>query len=293
LVILPTFSHFITHLEPGQQNELAWRRLPPVLGANKFLRIKESNTRILAESATGDPILVAGVYGSGRVLALAVDSTSPWYRYGFQSEHQRFWRQAILWLAQKEDSLGDGVWVKLDQRRFNPGARVAFTVGANGADGSPLTDVTFEAKVVDPEGNEKSARLSPDGQQWMGSLEQLTHPGVYRLVVVARRDLEVVGSVQRRFMVLDQDLELSDPAASPQQLEQLARLTRDAGGKTLAPEQLPALLKQIQERPPKMEIEVQSKWQLADTELDAWLFFLCVVGLLCSEWFLRKKWRLV
>jgi hypothetical protein len=293
LVIVPTFAHFITRLESGGQNEQAWRRLPPIFGANKFQGVKETNTRVLAQTESGDPILVGGQFVRGRVLALAVDSLSPWYRYGFQAEHRQFWRQAILWLAQKEETLGDGVWVKLDQRRFTQGARVMFVAGATGADGDPMAGVTLEAKVLTPSGEEKSARLSPDGDQWLGAFEDLAEPGDYQLQVAARRGPETVGTVQRRFMVSDQDLELSDPAANPQQLEQLSALTRAVGGKTVAPEQLPALLEQIKQRPPKMEIEVQSKWQLADTERDAWLFFLGLVGLLCGELFLRKKWRLV
>jgi hypothetical protein len=236
---------------------------------------------------------VAGQYGGGRVLALAVDSTSPWYRHGFHAQHKRFWRQALLWLAQKEDALGDGVWAKLEQRRFPRGGRVTFTAGAGGPNGEPVTDAVFEAKVVNPQGTALPARLSPQGPHWEGAFDQLATPGDYRLEVIGRRDGQVLGSAQQRFMVFDRDLELSDPAANPQQLEQLALLTRDAGGKSLAPEQLPDLLRQIQKRPPKMEIDIQSKWQLADTEKDAWLFFLCVVGLLSGEWFLRKKWRLV
>lgn len=293
LEILPTFPHFITHLQSGARNKAAWQRLPPIFGANKFLRIKESNTRVLAQSATGDPILVAGVYGQGRVLALAVDSLATWYRHGFKSEHKRFWRQAILWLGQKEDAVGQGVWIKLDQRRFNPGAQVVFSAGANGPDGQPLADVTFEAKVTGPQAVAKPARLSPDGSRWSGTFQPEAGPGDYRIEVVGRQGQEAIGSAQRRFMVLDRDLELSDPAANPQQLQQLARLTADAGGKSLAPEQLPALLSHIQRQPQKMEIDVQSKWQLADTALDAWLFFLAVVGLLSVEWFLRKRWRLV
>jgi uncharacterized membrane protein len=293
LVILPSFAHFITQLESGARNEPAWRRLPTIFGANKFASVKETNTRVLAQAETGEPILVGGQFGRGRVLALAVDSLAPWYRYGHQAEHKRFWRQAILWLAQKEDSLGDGVWLRLEQRRYVEGAPVMFVAGATGPDGNAMDGVTLQARVVDPQGEEKPARLSPDKDQWSGSFEDTTTPGDYVLEVAARRGLEVVGSVRRRFMVLDQDLEMTDPAANPQQLEQLAGMTSEVGGKTLAPEQLPALLRQIKERPPKMEIEVQTKWQLADTERDAWLFFLCLVGLLCGEWFLRKKWRLV
>jgi hypothetical protein len=185
LTILPARPHFITRLRPGQQNETAWKQLPPILGANKFSRLKESNTQVLAQTAGGDPILVAGQYVAGRVLALAVDSTSPWYRYGFHTEHKRFWRQAILWLARKDDALGDGVWAKLDQRRLYRGERIAFTAGATGADTQPLTDVVLEAKVVGPQGGDAGV-ISPDGQQGR-TLEPMATPGDL-LEAVGRRD---------------------------------------------------------------------------------------------------------
>ena len=70
-------------------------------------------------------------------------------------------------------------------------------------------------------------------------------------------------------------------------------MTKEVGGRVLAPEDLPALLREIRDRPPQMEVEVQTKWQLADTARDAWLFFLACVLLLTGEWFLRKKWGLV
>jgi hypothetical protein len=42
-----------------------------------------------------------------------------------------------------------------------------------------------------------------------------------------------------------------------------------------------------------MEIEVQEKWQLADTARDAWSFLLLFVAILTTEWSLRKRWGLV
>jgi hypothetical protein len=61
----------------------------------------------------------------------------------------------------------------------------------------------------------------------------------------------------------------------------------------VAPEQVPALLEDIRDRPPDLEIEVQTKWQLADTARDAWSVLLLFVLVLTGEWFLRKKWGLV
>jgi hypothetical protein len=53
------------------------------------------------------------------------------------------------------------------------------------------------------------------------------------------------------------------------------------------------LLEEIRDQPPELEIEVQTKWQLADTGADAWSFFLVLVALLTTEWTLRKRWGLV
>jgi len=61
----------------------------------------------------------------------------------------------------------------------------------------------------------------------------------------------------------------------------------------IAPEQLPALLEQLRDQPPEMDIEIQTKWQLADTPRDAWTLLILLVALLTAEWALRKKWGLV
>ncbi len=92
---------------------------------------------------------------------------------------------------------------------------------------------------------------------------------------------------------MDQDVELSNPAADPDQMARLANFTRESGGRVVAPEQLPALLEEIKQNPPKMVEEVLTRWQLADTWWDAWLVLACLVALLGTEWFLRKRWGLV
>ena len=65
---------------------------------------------------------------AGRVLAFAGDSTWRWFMKGFQREHKRFWRQVTLWLAKKDESTDQTVWVKLPQaRRFPPATRIDFS----------------------------------------------------------------------------------------------------------------------------------------------------------------------
>ena len=305
LLMLPSETpHFITHLAGPEQNMGRWRELPPLLGANRFSGLKSRGAVVLAEAADKTPLLVEGQYGNGRVLAFAGDSTYRWFRHGKQAEHKRFWRQVILWLAKKEDTDDQDVWVRLDQRRYPQGSQVDFELGARNTDGDPILDANFEVVIADPDDHEskvvvsrdsvRSSNGSPDGDaQWRGHAGPFEQPGDYTVRVTATRNGSEIGSTERQFAIQATDLELVDPAANPSQLEMLANLTREAGGQSLAPEDLPELVRQIGENPPNAEIEYQSKWQITDTWLGAWGLFVTAIGLLSTEWFLRKRWGLV
>jgi hypothetical protein len=93
--------------------------------------------------------------------------------------------------------------------------------------------------------------------------------------------------------VLDQDLELSNPAADPDRLARLARQTEDVGGAFVAAEELPPMLEKILDTPRKSSVSIQSKWRLGDRLWEAWAMFLALVALLGTEWFLRRHWGLV
>lgn len=94
-------------------------------------------------------------------------------------------------------------------------------------------------------------------------------------------------------MVFDQDVELASPAADHEQMARLAALTESHGGRTIAPEQLPELVQQLDAERQQYEVEVQTRWQFGGTPGSAWLLLLMLVATLGGEWFLRKKWGLV
>ena len=56
-------------------------------------------------------------------------------------------------------------------------------------------------------------------------------------------------------------------------------MTKDAGGQSLAPEELPDLLRRLQEHPPEMEVETQVK----HTPWDTWPFYLLFVSVISVE----------
>lgn len=294
LAMVPARDHSIMRLGPVESNQEIWNALPPLLGANKFVGVKDApGVQILATAGEQAPLLVAGEYGQGRVLAFAGDSTWVWAMRGKQVEHRRFWRQIALWLARREDLARGDVWIELAQRRFPPGSRVTFATGAKAATGEPLTNAVLKATLVRPDRQQEPLALTLDGQRWTGAIPSVTAPGDYRIELTATADGKQVGQTHAEFMVFDQDVELASPAADHEQMARLAALTESHGGRTIAPEQLPELVQQLDAERQQYEVEVQTRWQLGGTPGSAWLLLLMLVATLGVEWFLRKKWGLV
>jgi hypothetical protein len=267
------------------ETEAAWAALPPLEGANRFEGLKPGALK-LAETPSGDPILASDVAGRGRVLAFAGDSTWRWWMRGHDAAHRRFWRQVILWLARKDESLEGNVWIKLRQRRFGPGQRVEFEVGAVGPSGEPVEGAAFQVEVVTPE--EKTRSVSPvraEGRT-TGTFRDTREPGDYTIRVSAARGDEPLGDAQARFLVFEQDLELDNAAADATVLESLATMT---GGEAVPPEELSSLIRRLAEETEGLEVREETKQSLWDT----WTTLLLVVSLLGVEWFLRKRWGLV
>lgn len=269
-----------------------WAQLPPLDGANRIERGElKPNAQVLAEAddAQKHPLLVAGQWGEGRVLAFAGDSTWRWTMGGFGEAHRRFWRQIVLWLAKKDEHTQGQVWIKLAGRRAARGSKVEFTVGAENAQGEPVANAQFDIVVVGPDGKSEAVRPSKTSEGYAATFRGTSKPGDYRIVVKAKDGATDLGTAEARFLVPNQDVELDRPAAEPTLMAQLAEMTKPAGGAALAAEELPDLLKKLAAKPPELKEEVVAKV----TYWDTWPFFLVFVGLLSGEWYLRKRWGLV
>lgn len=288
--MVPTKDSSITHIAPDSENRLAWQELQPLKGANLLAELKDGSV-VLAETQDGKPLLVQSL--SARVLALATDSTHVWRRYGRADAHKKFWRQAILWLARRDKLQANTAFIDMPQRRFREKSRVIFRTGLTDEVGDLVPDTDMVSTITFPDKSTVPIALTNATDGTRGVVANTDQPGIYRIESKAMVDGNVVASSYADFVVVKEDFELSDPAANPGLLDMLAKMTARVGGKAIAPEQLAGLLKQIKDTPPKDEIETQSKWQLGDTSIDAWTFFLLLVLLLSAEWFLRKKWGLV
>ena len=241
---------------------------------------------VLADAGANKPLLVTHNFGDGRVIAFAVDSTWRWWMRGYESAYKRFWRQVVLWLARKDQAQEGNVWIRLAQRRFAPLQRMEFTVGATSPSGEPVTDATFRAEMVLPDGAKRPLSLVRQEEQMAGSFRDTQTTGDYAIEVTATQKDQPLGSTRARFLVFQQDLELDNASADAPTLESLAAMT---GGQSLAPEQLPELIKRLNDETASLEVQQETK----KTFWDTWPFFLTLVCLLGVEWYLRKRWGLV
>ena len=281
-------AHSILHLAPDRQNTDVWDQLPPLDGANRFLDAKRT-AHILAESDQGKPLLVAGTWRDGRVLAFAGDSTWKWSLAGYAQDHKRFWRQVVLWLAKMDETTQGPVWVQMERRRYLPGSRVQFTAGARNDQGDPIAGATYRAQITLPDGEHRNVPLTRPADTVTGTLAEVRVAGDYTVEVTAFDRGETLGTAQARFLVSPQDLELDNPAADPGLLQSLAQITKEFGGQARSSEEFVDLLEEIRANPREWEVQRQ----IRQTYWDTWPFFLFFVAVMGTEWYLRKKWGMV
>ncbi|HEX6987296.1 MAG TPA: hypothetical protein VF170_18100, partial [Planctomycetaceae bacterium] len=281
--------HYVMRLSADDaQNAALWRSLPPLEGANRITPKAGGLEETLAVSEDGEPLLVVHEVGRARVMAFAGDTTYLWYTAGHESEHQRFWRQVILWLCRKELDQDQPVWVLAEPRNVAPGQRVTLTYGARDEKGAPVPDAAFALEVLRPNGNPD--RLSAPGGAARNSIDfgGTTPPGDYWVRVAATKDGRSLGlDGWTRFLVDSRDLELDNPSADPALLAELAELS---GGTVVPPEQLATLLDRWLADPPGRErLTVYRRLPLWD---NAYLL-LAFVALIGTEWYFRKRHGLV
>ena len=218
--------------------------------------------------------------------AFAGDSTWRWWMHGYESAFKRFWRQIVLWLAQRtrrrRATFGSG-WPSAASR-LRSGWSSPWGPTRPRASRSPTPQ--YKAEVVLPDGARRPLPLVRQAEQMAGSFRDTQTAGDYAVEVSATQKDQPLGSARARFLVFQQDLELDNASADAPTMESLAAMT---GGQSLAPEQLPGLIKRLAEDTQHLDVQQETK----STFWDTWPFFLTIVCLLGVEWYLRKRWGLV
>ncbi len=276
---------YVLRIAPTRaESQQLWAELPPMGGANRF-KLKPA-ARLWATTDKGEPLIAAIEPGRGRVIAFGGE-TWPWARSDKEAVrlgHLNFWRNAILWMAHKEDEGESQVRLELDRRRVALGQKLGLTASARDAKGAPLEGVTFETKVVRDDVQDakpENVALFRQGDTSGGSYFATADPGEYKVELTATKAGQTVGTASARFIVFDDGRELRAPTADPKLLEAIAR---ESGGTYLPPEQLGEHLAGL-----GTEIVPDYVQQREVRLWDNWPFLLVFTTLLTLEWFLRKR----
>ncbi len=315
---------FVMALDKDEKKSRAlWAALPPLEGANRFTGLKPgavilaygvpagtSSADVISASAghpetpvaseTEIPLLVEQAYGRGRVMSFAGDSTWRWWMHGYEEPHKRFWRQAVMWLAQKDETLEGNVWITMNQRRFTQDQRVAFQVGARLSTGENLVKTTmsgaaatsgspadtpgtrWDVKLLNAEGKDVTFQLTRGSETMLGSVTRTLPPGDYTIHAAVTHEGQKIGESRCRFTVFHMDLELDNAQADPALMESLVVST---GGAAVTPAELPELWRKLAGSTEKLQIRHEILRPVWDS---GWLM-MGMLALLCAEWFLRKR----
>jgi hypothetical protein len=259
--------------------------LPPMSGTNRFGRPKPLATVLATIQGTGEPLMMSMETGAGRVLAFGGETWN-WYRADERGlfAHRRFWRQAILWAARKEDKGENEVKLKLDSRRVAVGQKLDMTATARDPKREPIRDVQYETIVtrLDPAEGAKPEPVSlfPQGDEAKGFYPAAGVPGQYLVETIGKKNGQLVGKDSARFDVYDDDREFENPAADRNLLRQIAEIT---AGKSVTPEELSKTLASL-------DTTATERVSLTEKRIwDNWYFFLIFATLLSLEWWLRKR----
>lgn len=294
--LTPLASQFeFMKLGRGDSDPLqAWTNLGKLPWYQPVLRVDPRATVLaqhpsdtLGDGQTKQPLIAIRPYGRGEVVYIGFNELWRLRRLHGEEYYRQFWGQLIHRLGLSH-ALGDQkrFVVRTDRRQYRSGDQVIVTVEAYDENFQPLTDAALRDHHLQGEW----VRPTPDEQgnrREMLTLLQL-RPGVFETRVTATTDgehrLQVLdpiaqSPVEIAVNVADLSIERRNPVRNVALQNWLATET---GGKAY---DLTTAIKFLEDfQPPRLRetsVEIVSLWQ-------NWLTFVLLIGLMLSEWTLRK-----
>ncbi|MBI1176530.1 hypothetical protein GC207_03740 [bacterium] len=286
-------------------NRAIWAKLPPFFGYNRVDRAKPGATVLWEHPSDRNQygprvILAVQQIGKGRSMAFTTDTTSAW---GYQFErmwgepttdglanrlstdaryYKQFWVNAVRWLAanrfEKEQM---PVKLELASSEVRPGEEVAFTAKPELLDGKPVGELKVQARLWDGDRLVQEAGLLWDESSgaWRGSVIP-DRVGKFTLKLTATNPEGQSTEAAHLLNVSELDREMAQVRARPELLEQLARET---SGTVLrldsSPEDVQTALAGLNVI--SVKYEKRPLW-------DTWVWLALIIGLLTTEWVIRR-----
>ena len=256
----------------------------------------------LMDNGKGMPILVLQRAGLGKSLLIAAEGFYNW-QFGvktfkdkrYHAIYPRFWAQVLRWMATNTDdknvylttdastyAIGDTVKVTayLYSETYQPQAGATVEIEVVPPDGDPFQIKSSRSSVVDSQSGGETATPDPSFDSHFTAQFVLLQKGKYRIRATGKSGALKLGEDQIDVYAHPQLAELENPQLNEVLLKQLAAQTGGAYFRMVDAESVPENISNVQNP------------IFVDAERELWahpLVLIAVVGLLGTEWFLRKR----
>jgi hypothetical protein len=267
-------------------NEELWNGMPELEGFNMVEGVNSDAVPLLV-SPEGEPILAVSDVGSGKAATFLSDSSWRWnFVYGSEGDvsplYEKFWNRLFLWFV-NDPELKD-IRVETDKAVYSPGENAE--VGIWDLSGDGPGEGRIRTRLTLPGGTAAEIEPERDSQQRLAAKIMLAEPGVYG--ISARREYDGADfsdsqTSEASFVVEPPGDELRGVTSNLKLLKSIAGAT---GGKYIT----------TCDDPDRLDIENSRKKTITGYKTvllwDNPLFFTLILGLLFSEWSLRRRWGL-
>jgi uncharacterized membrane protein len=283
-------AHAVTQLgETEEASAQRWKSMPSLTAVNLIENVKPGATTLL--SGTDDRrrervVLAYERYGRGKSIAFPVQDSWLWQMHSTiradDQTHENFWRQLLRWLV---DGVPDSVEARPLTDRVEPGQSVTLTADVVDPRFVELNDANVIAHVTSPGGKTVNVPLQWTGErngQYRGTF-QTSEAGWYEAKVDATRADKPIGSTVTHVRTVPDDAEYFDAAMHAPMLQ---RIAKDTGGRFYRADAMTSL---------PDDLKYSGRGVTAVEERELWhmpVLLLSLVVIVCSEWGLRRYWRL-
>jgi uncharacterized membrane protein len=279
-------THPITKLsEDRSQNQKMWNELPAISVSEILTGIKPGAS-VLLEAKRNDgptvPLLVQQRYGRGQTLALTASDTWRW-RMRMDSKstsHETFWRQMLRYLVSGTPLQTE---VTSEQDVYSLDDTIKIVADVRDKKFNAVADAHATARITKPSGATVDVPLN-----FTTLNDANTYNGEFKADELGQHKIELIGTsaslgaLNAKSDVLVSDLNREYYGAA-QNSDLLKRIALETGGKYYTPDQTQSLLDDLTYRQsPYSERVTKDLWDMP-------INFMLIVGLLCGEWFLRKR----
>jgi uncharacterized membrane protein len=282
-------AHAVTQLgDTEQASAERWKTMPQLSTVNFIDTLKPGATTLLSASDGRRERIVLAYerYGRGKSIVFPVQDSWMWQMDASISledqTHENFWRQLLRWLV---DGVPDAVETRPLTDRVEPGQPVTLTADVVDPRFVELNDATVVAHVTSPTGKKVDVPMQWTGErngQYRANFDT-SEAGFYQAKVDATREGQTVGTNVTHVRAIPDDAEYFDAAMHAPLLK---RIAQDTGGRFYASDAMNTL---------PDDLKYSGRGVTAVEERDLWhmpALLIALVLLICSEWGLRRYWRL-